>query len=151
MTVRANVAAIDYSLERTSAGFEMDEITAANFAAQNTAFIAVQTAFNGVSLLTFDGENYPARQLAAASIPVAKAAQREIKWRVKMTDAIDSLGDWSVEIGGADTSLLVANSDDMDLTAGAGLALKNAIEANCVSRLGNAVTVISATLVGRNT
>lgn len=152
MTTRAKVSGKDYSLEVTSAGFVMLDLSAANFVAQMTAFDAVQVAFDGVSLITFDGENYAALLLAPSAIPVATEAQREIKWRVDVKDATgDPLGDWSVEIGGADTALLVANTDDLDLTAGGGLALKTTIEANCVSRTGNAVVLESAKLVGRNT
>lgn len=152
MTTRAKVSGKDYGLEVTSAGFVMLDLSAANFVAQMTAFDAIQTAFDGVSLITFDGENYAALLLAPVAVPVATEAQREIKWRVDIVDATaDPLGDWSVEIGGADTALLVPNTDDLDLTAGAGLALKTAIEANCVSRTGNAVILESAKLVGRNT
>lgn len=152
MTTRAKVSAKDYSLELTSAGFVMADLTAVNFDAQLTSFDAVQTAFDGVSLLTFDGENYAALLSSPLVVPAATEAQREIKWRLDIKDAsADPLGDWSVEIGGADTSLLVPNTDDLDLTAGAGLALKTAIEANCVSRTGNSVVVESGKLVGRNT
>lgn len=152
MPTRAKVSGKDYGLEVTSAGFVLDDLTAANFDAQLTKFDGVQTAFDNVSLITFDGENYAALLSPAVSVPVVTEAQREIKWRIDVKDATgDVLGDWSVEVGGADTSLLVLNSDDLDLTAGAGLALKVAIEANCVSRTGNAVTLESAKLVGRNT
>lgn len=152
MTTRAKVSGKDYSLEVTSAGFVMADLTAANFVAQLAAFDAVQLAFDNVSLITFDGENYTALSVAPVAVPVATEAQREIKWRADIKDATaDPLGDWSVEIGGADTALLVANTDDLDLTAGAGLALKTAVEANCLSRTGNAVILESAKLVGRNT
>lgn len=152
MTIRAKVSGKDYGLEVTTAGFVLADLTAANFDAQMILFDGVQTAFDNVSLITFDGENYAALLVSPSSVPVVTEAQREIKWRVNVEDATgDTLGDWSVEIGGADTALLVLNSDDLDLSAGAGLALKVAIEANCLSRTGNAVILESAKLVGRNT
>lgn len=152
MPIRAKASGIDYGLETTTAGFVLDTLTAANFDAQVIKFDGIVTAFNNVSLITFDGENYAALLTPPVSVPVVTEAQREIKWRVDVKDATgDTLGDWSVEIGGADTSLLVLNSDDLNLAAGAGLALKTAIEANCLSRTGNAVTLVSAKLVGRNT
>ncbi len=151
MSVRASILGLDYSLEATKTGVVMLDMTALNFDAQVTALGAAQTGIQGVTLIAFDGAIYPAVDTPRETVPPASAAaQREIKWLCRLTDAIDPMGNWSFEIGGADTSLLVLNSDIMDLTAGAGLALKTAIEANTVSRLGNAVVLAEAKLVGRN-
>lgn len=151
MTVKASLLGLDYSDEATRIGVEMADMTAVNFDAQVTAILAVQVAIQGVSIIGFAGVLYPGVDTPRETTPAAlPAAQREFKFRCKLTDAINPLGNWSFEIGGADTALLVANTDLLDLTAGAGLALKTALEANCVSRLGNAVVLVEGKLVGRS-
>jgi len=150
MTVRARVSGIDYTLEGTSAGFNMIDVTAANFDAQVTSLGIVQTAIQAVSLIDFEGQSmYAVDDPAEQDQPVSPYAQRESKWLCSMTDDVTAKS-VRMEIGGADLTLLVGTTEFMDLTAGAGLALKAAIEAEVVSDAGNAVTLNSVKHVGRN-
>lgn len=151
MTVRATFSGLDYSREHTRTSGWMVDLSAGNFVAQGTAIAAVTTAIQGVSLIDFDGAVYPAHVTTTETAPpAATEAQREIKWRVSIRDATTNKLS-SMEIGGADTSLLVANTDLMDVSAGAGAALVTALEAELVSEVGNAITVEEVRLVGRRT
>lgn len=82
------------------------------------------------------------------------SANRGNKWLVKIFVAADKggLGDiYDYEIGTADdTQLPSAASDFLDLSAGVGLALKNAIEAVYLSDEGNTGVVQSVQQVNRS-
>lgn len=88
---------------------------------------------------------YPNPRLNATS----PNAQRETKWLVSYADNNDPNGNGSFEIPCADLSLLVPNSDVMDLTTGLGAALKAALDAGMRSKLGNPITVTQVKHVGR--
>lgn len=77
-------------------------------------------------------------------------AQREYKWLCRYHDAV-TLKKHRLEVPCSDNTLLSANTDFMNLAAGAGLAFKTAFDAHCVSpATGNAVVLDSAQVVGRN-
>lgn len=150
MTSAGTLKALDYGSEATRFGFDMTQLTAANYDAQVALLDALQTAVDNVVLGAFNG-----KELKAVNVPVGvKAAvvnaQREAKWRVTFTDPTDPIGNGSFEIGMPDLSLLVAGTGLMDTSAGAGAALVTAIENAVVSRLGNAITVDEIVHVGRN-
>lgn len=141
----------DYDVERTSHRFFIPTISSANYDTQVANVDDIQTAINGVSLINHNGKVLKAVDEAASGAAAVKTGQRETKWRVTYSDDVDPIGNGSFEIGGADLSLLSGpGSGDMDLSAGAGLALVTELEAKAVSRLGNAITVTSVKHVGRN-
>lgn len=149
-TSKATLKGKDYSKEVTRFGFHMVQVTSANFDAQVALLTTLQGTVDAVCLGLFDGKS-----LQAINVPVGPKAtdvdaQRESKWRVELEDDVDPIGNGSFEIGMPDLSLLVAGSGLMNITAGAGLALVNAIEAAVVSRLGNAMSVVQISHVGRN-
>jgi hypothetical protein len=149
MPVKASMSGLDYSKEGTTLGFWMIDLTAANFDAQVANFTTLRSAIQGVTLIDFLGAEYPGVQDNRENQPAGTpAAQREIKWRVKLLDIVTQKFS-SFEIGGADMSLLQTNSDLMDLTQGAGQTLANTIEAQIVSEVGNTVSVQEVRLVGR--
>lgn len=150
MTSSATLKAKDYSNEATRFGFNMTQVTAANFDAQVTLLDNIQTAVGNVALGTFLGKSMQAVDVAVGPKATVVNAQREAKWRVTYTDDVQPEGNGSFEIGMPDLSLLVAGTGKMDVSAGAGAALVTAIEAGVVSRLGNAVTVDDIIHVGRN-
>jgi len=150
MPVKAKFSGLDYSLEGTSTGVWMPVLSAANFTAQATAIAAIQAAIQGVSLIDYEGQEYPAMVEVRETIPpTSPFAQRESKWLVTMTDNV-TLEINQFEIGGPDLVLLVAGTQLMDVSGGAGAALVTALEANAQSKLGNSVTFVSAKHVGRN-
>lgn len=150
MTSSATLKALDYGSEATRFGFNMLQVTAANFDAQVVLLDNIQTATNNVTLGTWLGKSMQAVNVAVGPKATVVNAQREAKWRVTYTDDVQPEGNGSFEIGMPDLSLLVAGTGKMDVSAGAGAALVTAIEAGVVSRLGNAVTVTDIIHVGRN-
>lgn len=142
--------ALDYGAEATRFGFNVIQLTAANFDAQIALVDALQTAANNVSLGTFSGKSVKAVDVAVGVKAADVNAQRESKWRVTYLDSVQPEGNGSFEMGMPDLSLLVAGTGLMDVSAGAGAALVTAIENAVVSRLGNAVTVDIISHVGRN-
>lgn len=150
MTSSATLKAKDYSNEATRFGFNMTQVTSANFDAQIILLDNIQTAVGNVALGTFLGKSMQAVDVAVGPKATVVNAQREAKWRVTYTDDVQPEGNGSFEIGMPDLSLLVAGTGKMDVSAGAGAALVTAIEAGVVSRLGNAVTVDDIIHVGRN-
>lgn len=150
MTSKINLKGRDNSGELTTFSLYFPDTTAGNFAGQSAALDAIQAAVNDVTLSQFNG-----KQLLAVDVPVAgqaadTGAQREGKWRVTYTDTVSPIGDGSFEIGMYDPALI--DSGTQNMIAGAErTALVGAIEANCVSRLGNPIVVDKITHVGRNT
>lgn len=142
--------ALDYGSEPTRFGFNITQLTAANFDAQIALVATLQGAVDNVALGLFDGKTIAALDVAVGPKASVVNAQREAKWRVTFTDDVQPEGNGSFEIGMPDLSLLVAGTGLMDVSAGAGAALVTAIEAAVVSRLGNAITVSQIAHVGRN-
>lgn len=145
----------DFDSEVGRTRFQGDTINAANFDAMNTLITALAAAIQGVTTGAQANDMRVYSETPAVGTPADQWSQREIKWLVSMYDATAGKR-CRVEIPTADLALLDATSDDpnvrrsLDLTAGAGLALKDAIEAYH-KPFGNAVTVESVIVVGRNT
>jgi hypothetical protein len=153
MPSKAGLSGRDYNGEITRLSYYLAAVAAggANYDAVVLSQEAVQAAVQGVSLIDFEGEFIKVLDTPTESDNAASdRAQRELKWLVTYRDPTNVIGNGSFEIGGADTGLLEANKDTMDLTAGAGLTLKTDLEANLVSRLGNAIEVLEVRLVGRS-
>ena len=149
MTSRFKVTVVDYDTEKSNSNFRGVPVTSANYDAQVALADAIVSAIDGVSIAEIDNHDFTSRATdLAPTPPTNQFAQRETKWLVSM---IDTSGNPSnVEIGGADLGLLTGGSDELDLSAGAGLALKDAIEAYHRSLQGNTVTVQTVRHVGRN-
>lgn len=151
MAASARITQVDYGNEVSSSNFRGIDLSGANFDAQETLVDALQTAIDGVAIGTiFAGRIEASTFSGPKTLPASPNAQRETKWLVSMVDAVIG-SPLTVEIPCADLSLLVANTDKMDITAGAGLALVTAIEAYHKSVAGNAVSVVEVRHVGRNT
>lgn len=140
----------DFGDEPTRLGFNTLQITSANIVAQLALIATLQGAIDNVALGNFSGKTVQAEDVPTGPKATVENAQREAKWRVSFTDAINPIGNGSFEIGMPDLSLLVAGTGVMDVSAGAGAALVTAIEAVVLSRLENAITVDTIIHVGRN-
>lgn len=151
MPSKQTLSYIDHDGEASTVGLRLADASAGTFTALNTSMDTLVAAVDGVTLLnrTKDERSMSVAETTAA-LPANGFAQREIKWLVSYTDNVDPIGDGSFEIPGADLSLLVAGSEDMDVSGGAGAALVTALEANFKSRLGNAVSISKIIHVGRN-
>ena len=151
MTSKVQFSGKDYGGEGTRTSVYFPTITGANYDTQVQNMDDLLDAINAVVSGAFTGYS-----LKAVNVPVgAKAssddAQRERKWLVSYTDDTNPVGNGSFEIGMANSAHLASDSENMDVSGGVGAALVTEIEDNCVSRLGNAITVQSIKLVGRST
>lgn len=141
---------LDASGDGTSTSLYFADLTAANFDAQETAMLAVQAAIQGVSLIAYLGTVYPAMFNPVEGVkPGDPFAQREQKFRLTILDTVNNRKS-NPTISGSDNTLLIPGTEDLDLTAGAGLTLKTAIEANTISRDDNPVILTGGKYVGRN-
>lgn len=140
----------DNSRETTRSDFNIDDITVGNIGDILTAVGTFRSAVDGITLgtpakeaLVMDETNLSA---AAPSNPLA---QRGVKWKVQYSDntqyfdppvnAIPNAGYQQIftnTIGTANLALLEDGEEDLDLTAGAGLAFKTSFDAFVKSPYG---------------
>lgn len=148
---KVTISGLDKSGEGTRFGVNVTDVTAVNFDAVVTSAEAIQDAAQGVSLISFDGLQLLAVDTPKETdLPASPYAQRESKWLVTMSDDVNARLN-QFEIGGADLTLLASDGETLDVSAGDGLALVTALEANAVSRDGNSMSYVSAKHVGRAT
>lgn len=85
-----------------------------------------------------------------STIPASKLAQNEKKWVVHYHDSQEAFGAvpnvffgnrYVCEIGGADESLLVANTNLMEIGSGAGATFKTAFEAAFLAPSGGTLVI----------
>lgn len=107
----------------------------------NTLRGAIQAVITGVQASDQWGDS----TVISTTVPTAADCQRGIKWNVLLSDNVTGIKS-TRKIPTANLSLLPLvggkRQEDLDLTAGAGLALKNAIQGFARSNVGNAVTVL---------
>lgn len=145
-----NLTFIDHDSESSSCGINMVNLTAGNIAAQLALLATLRAAIEGVSLGTLRSEQVIAVTDDIPGVAPANAfAQRETKWLVRGVDGAGFVS--TIEIPCADLALLSGGTGQMDIAAGAGLALVNALNAVWMSpRSGTAVDVEAVYHVGRN-
>lgn len=145
-----NLTFVDHDSESSGVGIGMINLTAGNIAAQLALLATLRTAIEGVSLGTLRSEQVIAVTDDIPGVAPANAfAQREIKWLVRGVDGVGFVS--TLEIPCADLALLSGGTGQMDISAGAGLALVNALNAVWMSaRSGTAVDVEAIFHVGRN-
>lgn len=151
MTSKLNLSFVDFDDEVSSASIRGNDITAGNFTAQAALLDAIAAAIDGVTVGTmFKDQRILSEVLTPKTLPALAWAQRETKWLVRYTDNVDPIGDGSFEIPTADLTLLLTGTKNMNIAAGAGLALVTALAAGMPSRLGNPITIVDIIHVGRN-
>jgi len=140
----------DYDGENTTLRVAINEINAGNIADIVTQTANFGAALNDITLGSLQALRYGNETISASPPPADPYAQRELAWLVRYTD--NSTGKRQhMTIGTADPTMLDANNRgfaDPDKTEVA--AFIDAFEAMVVSDAGNAVTVESIQLVGRN-
>ncbi len=147
---KLNLTYNDYDDEQSTMGVYAPDLTAGNFAAQETLRNAFIAAVEGVTIGALRKTSVIAVDTPSGSGPAANSgAQRELKWLVR---GVSNTGfPVSFEIPCADTSLLEVNGPRMDPGGAEWAALKADGEAYLRSnRLTETVTLIEAVLVGRN-
>jgi len=141
----------DYNGEKSTVTVPTVDLTAGNIAATLTLMQNFHAAVEGIAL----GEPQMYRRVVSVSPQPggnasSPAAQRELKWLVRYRDATTGKKG-RMEIPCADVTLLdEANRGFMDLESVAGQAFGTAFEALVLGPDGNAATLDSVQLVGRN-
>lgn len=137
----------DSSNELSKSEWNIGDLTAVSLAGALTQMGALKTAIEGVTLGVVASERWGDNDIVSNAIPTSPNAQRGVKWNVLIEDNVTHLKTTNY-IPTADLSLLPdapmgGKLEDLDLTAGVGLALKEAIEDLAkYSGTGNAVTVL---------
>lgn len=144
-----NLSVADFGNESSTIGVNWVDLTAANMTAQLALLATLRAALEAVMIGTPRKETIIATTAdIGGALTTDPFAQRETKWLVS---GIDSAGlSATLEIPTADLAALSGGSGALDITAGVGLALANALEAGWRSRAGNLVTVSNIIHVGRN-
>lgn len=140
----------DYSNETSRMSVTIPTLNAGNIAAQDALLDTLLAAIDAVVIGTKEKEDRVYEVILGTGIaPSSKDAQVERKWLVSARDDVTGFP-VTFTIPTADSQFVVNNTDLMDLAGTEGAALVAAIEAVVLSRAGNAITVSSIRLVGRN-
>ena len=137
----------DSSNELGKTEWNIGDLTAGTIAGALTQMGALKAAVDAVTIGVMASERWGDNDIISNAIPSSGLAQRGVKWNVLIEDNTTHLKTTNY-IPTADLSLLPdapggGKLEDLDLTAGVGLALKDAIE-DLVKYpgTGNAVTVL---------
>lgn len=145
---KVNFSYFDYSRERSTVSIRGGVLAEA---ALTAAQVALRAALDAVTL------DIPVQETAILSVvdnrdtdteATDPYAQRESKWLCVGKGADGT--SFSCEVPLADLTL-VDNNGEMDIDAGAGAALKAALEGYATTKSGSAVTISKIVHVGRNT
>lgn len=151
-TIADNTVKSNGEPETSTWAVPITTLTAANLVAQTALIVALQSAINALILGNVaKEETVVLRQFPTPGPATNILAQRENKWLIRYHDLANN-SKFRVSIPTADLSQLIAHSEFVDVTAGNGLALKNAFEAIVRSPDNSSDNVIldSIQFVGRN-
>ena len=149
VTYNDNTVGAGGAVEKGRARFNIVDLTAANLVATQALLATLLASIQAIVIGELNKERIVLSDTLSSSAPAnSPLAQRENKWLVRYTDNTTHRI-FKGEIPTADLTLLVGNSEFLDLSAGVGLAFKNAFQAVVKSIEGNAVSVISVQFVGR--
>lgn len=127
---------LDYTDSVTPATLLSDLVAAVDAVTLSKAYSNTQSALNEQ---VYDG------------VRPAAPAQNELRLLVKYVDTLEPALKGRMEIPGVDTAAVgTPGTDAVDLTGTEMAALKAAIEAFAVSKIGNPIEVYEARIVGRN-
>lgn len=130
----------DYSREIGSTQFNIGDLTAISLPGALADMGDLRVAIEAVILGNVANSRWGDDDFVSATAPTDPQAQRGVKWTIAWRDTVTGVPGQNF-IPTADLSHLMTNSDEMDITAGVGLALKNAVDTLCKSPAGNAVSV----------
>jgi hypothetical protein len=142
----------DFSEENSSFGFESAALTAGNIVAQTAAAGTLEAATEALTIGNIAKNQVSQILLDDPGVPTNPYAQRELKWLVRYENSTTGKK-FSLEIPAPNlTDNIVAGTDVADLASTDWAAWKTAFEAYAKpeDNLSNAVTVLGATVVGRN-
>lgn len=154
----------DYNEEMSSTKFYTGNVTAGSLPGLLTDFGQFRDAIDGIILGVIAKESLAVFQTNLSNaVPASVQAQREAKWLVTYEDILPFFDDpvnaipnegyrkvFTFEIATPDLTLLVANTDRMNIAAGAGATFVTEFEAIARSPYGGTVNVLYVQHVGRN-
>lgn len=150
MPAKLNMKYRDFSDETSTVGYRGVTMTAANFDAQVALQDALIAATDAVVLGELASYTRVANEVAGSpDLPSNQYAQRELKWLVTYADVVTTQR-YTLELPCSNLTLLLGNTDLMDISAGAGLSYVGALEGYQKSTNGNAISVVEVRVVGRN-
>ncbi len=143
----------DFSDEASSSSLQARTATSGNFDAIGAELTTLQTAIDAMSTAVLQRRIWNAQiSEISGALPGDPYAQRERKWLVKLVDALGNPA--SMEIPAADLddpTVLAAGTDQANMSHADWVAFAAAIDDIFEHRAtGELLTVVSATLVGRN-
>jgi hypothetical protein len=149
MASKMTLTTRDFSQETSTTSYEGVDLTAGNFAAQNTLMTNLADAQQDIQIgHVFQDARLASVQLIAGVVG-SPYAQREMKWLASFEDNVTGLKH-SLEIPAPALSFLNGQTDLIDTGGTEYLAYKAAFEAFYRVAGVNAVTLIGMRLVGRN-
>lgn len=134
----------DSSNEVSVSKWNVGDLTPVTLATALTEMGNLATAMLAVTLGTGASSGWGDNDQLAVVRPTAAECQRGIKWTVAWQDTVTgSKGNNYIPTANLSLLPLVGGvrSEDLDISAGVGLALKQKIEALCKSPAGNAILV----------
>lgn len=150
---RTTLTFTDYSNENSSVGVTAEDLTAANFAAQETASAALAVAIGALSIGTLVKRVVADIPLDSPATPTNPFAQRELKWHVDYRGATTGKS-FSIEIPCANLTAdtVSGNTDNADVSDTLWTNFITAFQAYAKSPDDplEAVEFVGAHVVGRN-
>jgi hypothetical protein len=153
LTMNDNTLRPNGTPESTTISLPVTTLSAANYAAQSALIAALITALEGITIGNpAKTETTILRSIISTTPASDPLAQRENKFLLRYHGTTLNVK-FQASIGTADLTQLMTNSEFVDLTAGAGLALKDAFEdiVKSPNDAAEAVVLDSVQFVGRNT
>lgn len=142
----------DFSNEKSSTAFNVVDASGAAFdwAGLETQIDTIVDAMEAVTLCTRGSESVrQVAQLGTEVLPADENAQRELGLRIFYQDQV-TMKKYHFTIPGPDLTLMVLPGFDVVDWSGAEMTtLESVIEANVLSPDGNAIQIITGTIVGR--
>ena len=146
----------DNSDEIGTTNIHTGNVTAASLPGLLTEVGALRTAIEGITIGVVAKESLSVFETALSAASAASPlAQRGVKWTVGYTDVTAFFDDpvnsipnagyqkvFTFQIPTADLSLLTSGEEELDLTAGAGLAFVTALENTARSPYGGEINVL---------
>jgi len=142
-TSKLNLTLLDRDNEAATTSVHAVALTAGNFTAQMALADAFVAAVEDVILGVKSKDSRIAVETKfTPSLPTTQIAQRGVKWLVRCGDTNGNPVTFHIPTADISDASALLVGEKMNIAAGVGLALKNAIEAYVVSNDGEAVTVI---------
>lgn len=156
MTSKVTFTILDYSNESSNVGFYLEQLTGANYDGIADDGVGGVVGDLRLAMNALIAGNHLRRTVTAetfvdaATLPTNPNAQRETKGRFVYRDTVNGeLG--SFEIPAIDLTVVAQQGTDViDLEEISVAAFVAVYEANCTSRDGNPVEVLTGQIVGRN-